>query len=401
MSEQWKVGDEVLDFEGDRGVIEGFDLSRPFLDVRVMFADGDCKGESMWVSKDGLTRLEQPKDCDRQDVSAALVADALAIRAGTSIDTATGDQLDRLAELVGIVRGPGESCDVLRRRCVRYGVDLSPLPSVSVEICAANSDESYVMEFEIPVKPRGIDTTPPTRAEAREVVADRLGVDSRYVTDELADTEIERRSAELEGRGRLRLRLTPEQRELAREVAAQRDDEGYLFGRYGGRYPKGSRGGTIHFPQFGAGLGGAYTMNVPPGVDASFLCRDDGWDWFIGWGHGMSGSASSLPAACDGVDEAIRKEMTEKPKREPGAMVYIGTVENNREVIDWTRGSKTPAYRDTFVDKEGNSYSRLSINTLEGAHWVNIGDWIIKGVLGEFYSCDPTVFDQTYELVEE
>ena len=28
------------------------------------------------------------------------------------------------------------------------------------------------------------------------------------------------------------------------------------------------------------------------------------------------------------------------------------------------------------------------------------GDWIIKGVAGEFYPCKPDIFEQTYEAVE-
>jgi len=34
--------------------------------------------------------------------------------------------------------------------------------------------------------------------------------------------------------------------------------------------------------------------------------------------------------------------------------------------------------------------------------WVNfdLGDWLIKGIKGEFYPCKPDVFDATYEPVE-
>ena len=38
------------------------------------------------------------------------------------------------------------------------------------------------------------------------------------------------------------------------------------------------------------------------------------------------------------------------------------------------------------------------IETLEGGHFVTPGDWIIKGVKGEFYPCKPDVFAETYEL---
>lgn len=45
---------------------------------------------------------------------------------------------------------------------------------------------------------------------------------------------------------------------------------------------------------------------------------------------------------------------------------------------------------DTYVD----------IPTLEGAMQAQIGDWIIKGVKGEFYPCKPDIFALTYEAEE-
>jgi hypothetical protein len=40
------------------------------------------------------------------------------------------------------------------------------------------------------------------------------------------------------------------------------------------------------------------------------------------------------------------------------------------------------------------------IQTLEGDMHANPGDWIIKGVKGEFYPCKPDIFAATYEAVE-
>ena len=50
-----------------------------------------------------------------------------------------------------------------------------------------------------------------------------------------------------------------------------------------------------------------------------------------------------------------------------------------------------------FFDKRNT----LTIKTLEGNMIANIGDWIIKGVKGEYYPCKPDIFEQTYELVEQ
>lgn len=44
--------------------------------------------------------------------------------------------------------------------------------------------------------------------------------------------------------------------------------------------------------------------------------------------------------------------------------------------------------------------SNLYIQTLEGEMEAKPGDWIIKGVAGELYPCDPEIFNATYELVE-
>lgn len=39
------------------------------------------------------------------------------------------------------------------------------------------------------------------------------------------------------------------------------------------------------------------------------------------------------------------------------------------------------------------------IKTLEGDMQVSDGDWILKGVQGEFYPCKPVIFEATYEYV--
>ena len=40
------------------------------------------------------------------------------------------------------------------------------------------------------------------------------------------------------------------------------------------------------------------------------------------------------------------------------------------------------------------------IPTLEGTMKGSIGDWIIRGVNGEFYPCKPDIFEKTYEPAE-
>jgi len=49
----------------------------------------------------------------------------------------------------------------------------------------------------------------------------------------------------------------------------------------------------------------------------------------------------------------------------------------------------------------GEFLGTLSINTLEGIMTASKGDYIIKGVKGEFYPCKPDIFELTYEMVEK
>jgi hypothetical protein len=41
--------------------------------------------------------------------------------------------------------------------------------------------------------------------------------------------------------------------------------------------------------------------------------------------------------------------------------------------------------------------TKYLIQTLEGNMLAQRGDWIIKGVKGEFYPCKPDIFEATYE----
>ncbi len=41
------------------------------------------------------------------------------------------------------------------------------------------------------------------------------------------------------------------------------------------------------------------------------------------------------------------------------------------------------------------------IDTLEGGHNVCPGDYIIRGIQGEYYPCKPDIFEKTYEKVDE
>ena len=41
----------------------------------------------------------------------------------------------------------------------------------------------------------------------------------------------------------------------------------------------------------------------------------------------------------------------------------------------------------------------FEVDTLEGLHRGNPGDYLIRGVAGEYYPCKPDIFEKTYEGV--
>lgn len=54
-------------------------------------------------------------------------------------------------------------------------------------------------------------------------------------------------------------------------------------------------------------------------------------------------------------------------------------------------------FEDLLRTGEGKPYLYLLIQTLEGNMRADMGDWIIRGVKGEFYPCKPDIFEATYE----
>lgn len=53
-----------------------------------------------------------------------------------------------------------------------------------------------------------------------------------------------------------------------------------------------------------------------------------------------------------------------------------------------------------IVSKDADGKQCIKIPTLEGEMIASVGDYIIRGVQGEFYPCKPDIFELTYEIVE-
>lgn len=82
--------------------------------------------------------------------------------------------------------------------------------------------------------------------------------------------------------------------------------------------------------------------------------------------------------------------MIQKFRKKPvevEAIKYTG--DNPHEIKTFTKGQAQETMGDFLV-----------ISTLEGDMQANVGDWIIKGVKGEFYPIKDDIFKETYEPVD-
>ena len=67
------------------------------------------------------------------------------------------------------------------------------------------------------------------------------------------------------------------------------------------------------------------------------------------------------------------------------------------EAIQWsgTNSKDCKIFCDKLIYNDPAKFP--IIQTLEGDMQVGVGDYIIKGVKGEFYPCKPDIFEMTYE----
>lgn len=95
---------------------------------------------------------------------------------------------------------------------------------------------------------------------------------------------------------------------------------------------------------------------------------------------------------------ADNTEPTHKPQRyrkkpvEVEAMLYDGDPEQCQRIHDWMGYKHSPT---------GSCESGIVIKTLEGEMLASVGDYIIRGVRGEFYPCKPDIFDATHEAMPD
>ena len=82
-------------------------------------------------------------------------------------------------------------------------------------------------------------------------------------------------------------------------------------------------------------------------------------------------------------------------KRPVVVQAVLLTEDNILEV-----GQQLDAHRVRGDVFDRNKVTALRILTLEGTMVANLGDYVIRGVTGEFYPCRADIFEQTYEVAD-
>ena len=87
-----------------------------------------------------------------------------------------------------------------------------------------------------------------------------------------------------------------------------------------------------------------------------------------------------------------------KYRKKPVVVEAMKFVPDNGTVIaEWCGGRFSVEPKPSDPDDVGY---RLYIPTLEGTMTAQVGDYIIRGVKGEFYPCKPDIFEATYEAAD-
>lgn len=80
--------------------------------------------------------------------------------------------------------------------------------------------------------------------------------------------------------------------------------------------------------------------------------------------------------------------------------VVVEAMQLTSENVNSVRAWAASGSRKTLVGRDEEGRPFVTIQTLEGAMRATLGDYIIKGIKGEFYPCKPDIFEATYEQAD-
>lgn len=83
------------------------------------------------------------------------------------------------------------------------------------------------------------------------------------------------------------------------------------------------------------------------------------------------------------------------------AVQFDGTQQSCDEISNWMVSHGAPSISEPIGNIAVSGTAICFIKTLEGTMMASEGDWIIRGVNGEFYPCKPDIFEMTYEVCND
>lgn len=98
---------------------------------------------------------------------------------------------------------------------------------------------------------------------------------------------------------------------------------------------------------------------------------------------------------CPKKCEEVKNMKFRKKPVEVDAIRWDGL--NVSEIEEFCEGKARIEYYDAAWKASAfGVVADIFIDTLEGTHHASVGDYIIKGIHGEFYPCKPLIFAKTY-----
>ena len=102
----------------------------------------------------------------------------------------------------------------------------------------------------------------------------------------------------------------------------------------------------------------------------------------------------------------LYQKFKDEPEEKEDAPQKTSEVRNYRkkpvivQAIQWNDFNLDKVLKFTGTEATLKSRNTLLVETLEGIMQASIGDFIIKGIKGEFYPCKEDIFKKTYELIK-
>lgn len=86
-----------------------------------------------------------------------------------------------------------------------------------------------------------------------------------------------------------------------------------------------------------------------------------------------------------------------KARKKPVEIEFMqfSDINSVEDISSWAEGKIKHKVSHKF------NIGYIYIETLEGTMTASLGDYIVKGVDGEFYPVKPDIFEQTYEVLKQ